>query len=345
MGVLAAFLSRIIPFAWIIRIGAIWGALGLLLVSNMTMLWQLYLGFGVFFGGAMGFVYNACAASVVRWFPDNPSGVSGILLMAYGFSSMTLGPLYSEGIERFSWRRLFQYIALVCVALLITCSLFNRTPTEDERAHLPAPKRLNYVTDTRSIMPREMLRMPLFWMFFLWQILIAACGMTLSGHAAPMAMAIGVSTVTAALFAGLQAGGSGIGRVLFGFTYDRLGGKTLLLVNAIPIVGGILLLIAFRSQMKSLLAAAFFMLGIGFGGSPVCSTGFSKYTFGEEHYATNLSIVNLSALIASFLGPYVGGFLYEKCGYGTVIFMMLIFALAALIVCIPTVSQTIKRSK
>jgi len=337
MGVLSAFLSRKLSFRNLIRIGAVMGAAGLLLIANTQSLWQLYLGFGVLFGGGMGFVYNSCCASIVRWFPDNPGGYSGVLLMAYGFSTMVLGPLYNAGIEMFGWRRLFLILAVVCVGLLTVCSMFNRMPSAEEEGQLPRPKLQSGSGAERSLKPQEMLRTPQFWLYSVWQVLLAACGMTLSGHASPLAREAGASAALAAFFVGLQSGGSGLGRVLFGFTFDRIGRKTLYLVNAVPIIGSLLLLLSYRQGLLPLMAAAFLLLGIGFGGSPVSSAGYTKYTFGPLYYAMNLSIVNLSVLVASFAGPYIGGLVYEKSGYAMVCVMMLVFALLGLCAAVPTV--------
>ena len=337
LGVLSAFLSRKLSFRSLIRVGAGMGLAGLLLVANVQSLWQLYLGFGILFGGGMGFVYNSCCASIVRWFPDNPGGYSGVLLMAYGFATMVLGPLYNAGIEQFGWRRLFLLLAVVCAVLLTGCSMFNRMPAAGEERLLPNPRLRGGSGGERSLAPREMLRTPQFWMYSVWQILLAACGMTLSGHAAPLAQEAGASAALAAFFVGLQSGGSGVGRVLFGFIFDRIGRKTLYLVNAFPIAGSLLLLLSYRQGLIPLMAAAFLLLGIGFGGSPVSSAGYTKYTFGPLYYAMNLSIVNLSVLVASFAGPYIGGLVYEKSGYGMVCVMMLVFALLGVCAAVPTV--------
>lgn len=337
LGVLSAFLSRKLSFRNLIRIGGAMGMTGLLLIANLHSLWQLYLGFGILFGGGMGFVYNSCCASIVRWFPDNPGGYSGVLLMAYGFSTMILGPLYNAGIEMLGWRRLFFILAVVCIGLLVLCSVSIRIPSAEEDRRLPPPKLQSGSGVEHSLKPQEMLRTPHFWLYSVWQILMVACSMTLSGHASPLAQSAGASAAAAAFFVGLQSGGSGLGRVLLGFIFDRIGRKTLYLVNMFSIAGSLLLLLSYQSRLLPLMVAAFLVLGIGFGGSPVSSAGYTKYTFGPTYYAMNLSIINLSVLVASFAGPYIGGFVYEKSGYGMVCIMMLIFALLGICAVVPTV--------
>ena len=59
------------------------------------------------------------------------------------------------------------------------------------------------------------------------------------------------------------------------------------------------------------LAAAFLLTGLGYGGVPPLNSAFTARFFGREHYAVNFSIVNMNLIAASYLGPVCGGGSYS----------------------------------
>lgn len=322
-GVGAAYLSRRLSRRRIVRIAAVFAFGGLMLASFMASRWQLYLGYGVLFGAASGMAYNAVLATVISWFPNRPATISGFLLMSYGFSSAIFGPLSNLGIERFGWRATFRMLGAAALVIFMVCAQVVRTPTEAEAALLPQPVKVKDVQCETSFTPKQMLRQKSFWLYAGWTILMASVGMALSGHASPIAQSLRYTAAAAATLAGLVSVCNGAGRLVFGTIYDRLGTKTLLIVPGMSIIGSALLILACGTQQSWLLLPAFVVLGLCFGASPVCSTGFIKSTFGTEHYGMNLGLANLAVLVSAYIGPYVSGILFENRGYSAVYIMML----------------------
>ena len=277
----------------------------------------------------MGGVYNAVLTSVVQWFPGKAGSVSGLCLMCYGCAPLLLGSVFNGAIERFGWRDLFFVLAICELVLLLLCSSAARGPSSAEQTALEIGRVVKANENIPSLTAGQMLRCPSFYLFFIWCFCMAACGMAISSHASPMAQTFSLSAGTAAMFAGLQSGGSGLGRVLFGAVYDRAGRHTIPLAALTAVCGGVLLLLAFRTGAAALLAVSFFVLGTAFGSAPVTSASFVKSTFGPESYGINLSVMNLSVLAASFAGPYIAGIVYESRGYSVVALLVLGYALLA----------------
>ena len=67
-----------------VRIGAVLFLLGFLLASRTQTPLMLYIGFGFLCGLGSGMCYNAVMSTMVRWFPDRPGLISGVLLMGFG---------------------------------------------------------------------------------------------------------------------------------------------------------------------------------------------------------------------------------------------------------------------
>lgn len=326
-GVGAAYLSKKLPRRKIIRLAALFALGGMLLASATKSLWQLYVGYGVLFGAAAGMVYNAVLSTVVLWFPHTPTTISGFLLMSYGFSAAVFGPLSNLGIERFGWRTTFRALGVLALVIYAVCAQLVRCPTQEEAALLPQAAKAKTAAAGRDMEPKQMLRQRSFWLYACWTVLMASVGMALSGHASPIAQSLGYTAGAAAMFAGLVSVCNGAGRLIFGTVYDRLGRKTLLVVPAVCVLGSATLMLACSAVLPWLLVPAFLLLGLSFGASPVCSTGFIKSTYGAAYYSMNLGLANLAVLISAYVGPYVSGLLFERSGYSAVYVMMLGLAL------------------
>lgn len=77
-----------------VRLGAVLFLAGFFIASRCQSPLTLYLGFGVLCGLGSGLSYNAVMSTMVRWFPDRPGLISGVLLMGFGGGSFLIGKLY-----------------------------------------------------------------------------------------------------------------------------------------------------------------------------------------------------------------------------------------------------------
>ena len=76
-----------------VRLGAALFLAGFYIASRCQTPLTLYLGFGVLCGLGSGLSYNAVMSTMVKWFPDKPGLISGVLLMGFGGGSFLIGKL------------------------------------------------------------------------------------------------------------------------------------------------------------------------------------------------------------------------------------------------------------
>ena len=287
---------------------------GFFLVSRVNTLPMLYLSYGVLCGFGSGFAYNAVMSTMTKWFPERQGLISGILLMGFGSSSMILGSVFTAVTPPVAgaWRNTFLVMGVVIAAVLVAGSFFFKLPPVSLS---PAAKARGDGTG-RDFSPAEMVRTGSFWLFFLWAILISGIGLAVISQAKPFAAEVGggvdVSVIT--LVVGFISICNGLGRLLFGGLFDKLGWKkTMTIVNAVSLLGVLVLAAALFTKSFPLVAAGFIITGVAYGGAPTMGSAFIAKFYGQKNYPVNFSIGNMNLLVASFSGTLAGA-LYDASG-------------------------------
>lgn len=287
--------------------------------------------------------------TIVEWFQDHSGTLSGVMLMCYGAGGMVLGTIASVAIEAVGWRKTFVLLGALAFILMMAASFVIRKPKPQEMRDLPDKPTDNADTgkgEGQELNVKRMVKTASFRLFFFWNITLASVGLTMAGHASPMAQEIGMTTSMAAAYAGVVSLFNGLGRVLFGITFDRYGRRlSMLIVNSVAMIGAISLLISYQRTNGVIMVAAFVLLGLGFGGAPISSAGFVRSLYGEENYGVNVAFMNLSVLIAAFVGPYISGILYQKLGYIAVAAALCGFAGITLLIGIILAKLKIRREE
>lgn len=292
---------------------------GFLLSANIRSLAMLYIGFGVICGFASGFSYNAVLATFGKWFPDKQGLISGILLMGFGISSFLIGKLYQvctpDAIG--AWRRSFIVLGVVSAVVMAICGFFLEKPGKDFAPPAAASVKKKYVNPVAmEAGTGEMLKKPAFWLYYLWAILLSAAGLALVSQASAIAKEVGptVSIGTITTVVGLISIFNGIGRVILGGLFDKVGRSgTMQTVNVLFVVTGIVLIAALKMQSFPVLVAGFIIGGLAYGGVTPANAAFVSSYYGLKHYSLNLSVVVTNLMFASF-GSTVAGALYDATG-------------------------------
>lgn len=315
---------------------------GFLLASKAESLLMLYLGFGILAGAASGISYNAVMSSVSAWFPDKPGLVSGLLLMGFGMSSFLVGKIYtavtpSDGSA--AWRTSFLVFGILLCVVMLLAGFFVKKPDSSFAPPAKAQGKAK-AASFEEVSTGEMLRRGTFWRFILWATFLTVAGLAIISQGTPMALEacpeLAMSSV--ATIVGLISVCNGIGRILFGGLYDKLGHrKTMLFGGALFLAAMLLLLAALKSHSEFVLIIAYITTGLAYGCVTPTNSAFVGQFFGRENYPSNFSIVNMNILVASF-GSTAAGAVYDK----TQSYTAIIFIVIALIVVGTLMSCTIK---
>ena len=332
-----------------VRIGAVLFLLGFFLASRTQSLAMLYIGFGVLCGLSSGLCYNAVMSTMVRWFPDRPGLISGVLLMGFGGGSFIIGKLYQAWtpVEIGGWRASFLVMGIIIFVVLAICSFFFVAPGADFVAPAAKNGKAAVKAAGKEYKPLEMVKKPSFWLYYVWAIALSAAGLALISQASSVVWeAIASQTAGAvATIVGLISICNALGRVLFGGMYDKYGRSlSMQLVNILFIVTSGVLILALTAKSVVVVIIGFILGGLAYSGITPTNSAFCRSYFGPANYPVNFSLINSNLIFASF-GSTISGALFDASGSYNATFFLIIGLAVVGILCSLAISALDKKEK
>ena len=324
-------LSKKHPPAFVLRVTAIVFAVGFFLASTITKdtLFLLYLGYGIIAASAAGMCSNAISNAVVNWFPGNVGTVAGIMALGSGLSTILLGTLSSYMATWFGWRQVFVGTGLVSALVIAAGSMFFRLPREGELPAVSDGRISRYKSGGIEFSVGQMLKTSGFWVFFVWTGLMFGITSAESATAKQVADSIGTPELMATLAIGFIQLSNGIGAIIGGVIYDKVGRTvTMRLQNIFYAIGIAMALISTVYSIPILFVSGIWLMGLSGGGLASTNSSFVAEFYGLKNFALNMSIMNLRSIPASFISTLGGYVQTETNSYTAVYVLLLALALA-----------------
>lgn len=330
-----------------VRIGAVLFLLGFFLASRTQSLAMLYIGFGVLCGLSSGLCYNAVMSTMVRWFPDRPGLISGVLLMGFGGGSFIIGKLYQAWtpVEIGGWRASFLVMGIIIFVVLAICSFFFVAPGADFVAPAAKNSKAAVKIAGKEYKPLEMVKKPSFWLYYVWAIALSAAGLALISQASGVVWEASASQTAGAVatIVGLISICNALGRVLFGGMYDKYGRSlSMQLVNILFIITSGVLILALAAKSVVVVIIGFILGGLAYSGITPTNSAFCRAYFGPANYPVNFSLINSNLIFASF-GSTISGALFDASGSYNATFFLIIGLAVVGILCSLAISALDKK--
>lgn len=296
---------------------------GLVLTGTATTLWQLYLYYGLLFGG-LGFLLNVVIpVAITHWFAKGVGIALGLMWASIGIGGI-LGPLaFRWLITTVGWRHTFFLAgAVIGVPMLAALYFFHGRPQDKGMTAYgeePAPSPVRAVETTAAISPAHLadfgpIRRSLpFWHLINIHFLGCVGHSVLLAHVVSIAIFRGVPGLAAAGVLSVMAATSAFSRFGISIMADRFGGRKTLglafLMQAAPIP----FLFWATETWQFYLIAIFF--GLGYGAE------MPSFPIVNRQYWGALSPLNAiyswqmaGAMTGMALGGWVGGVLFDITG-------------------------------
>ncbi|MFC3885463.1 OFA family MFS transporter [Bacillus songklensis] len=285
--------------------GIVLGA-GLMLSSQISSLWMLYILAGVVVGFTDGTAYITSLSNVIKWFPEKKGLISGISVGAYGTGSLLFKYINGSLIESAGVSQAFLYWGLIVMIMIVGGSFLVREAKSSSKAQtLKGIQEKDYTV-------KEMLKTKEAYLLFV--ILFTACmsGLYLIGIVKDIGVSLaGLDVATAGNAVALVAIFNTTGRILLGALSDRVG--------RLKVVSGALLVTAVAVTILSFAELNYFLFfacvaGIAFcfGGNITVFPAIVADFFGLKNQSKNYGIIyqgfGFGALSGSFIATALGGF-------------------------------------
>lgn len=327
--ILTGILSKKISFSHIIKISGILIGIGFYLTSISTNIYILYASYGIIVG--MG--YNCVISACPLWMPEKTVTATSLLLMGYALSTAVFGPMISSIIENHGIVIAFRMVAMVCGCGLFLLGFYVGDPNLKEIDLLPQRNRHEGKQDY-NVITADMVKMPMFWIYYLIIVILPGVGLCILNHNAPMMTeTIGVSTALAATVVSLVSFCNGFVRFIFGFFFDKLGViKSLILASVETLMSTIFIFIGLSSKNIIIYIIGAALLLISYGCNATSIPSVMRELFGHRTFSLNYSILSTQAIWAAFFPVIIGSVQSHTNTYVMPSMLLIIFSIISIMI-------------
>lgn len=311
--------------------GSLLLGLSCVLASRANSLLQFQLTYGVLLGVAAASFFAPVIAATASSFERRRNLAISLVSAGVGVAPMTLSPLVAWLIGQYDWRTTLLVVGLLAWALTLPAVWFVRaSPGVADAVESEGPG-MQEMTARQALRSRP---------FIVLALAFFACCAAHSGpifHTVSYAVGCGLS-VTAAVTIYSMEGAAGLGgRLLFGVLADRVGAKPVLvaglLVQAVAAAAYLRV-----SELDGFYAVAI-IFGMAYGGTMPLYASLARDAFAPRILGTVLGAASLLSSLGMALGPLMGGWLYDRFGSYTWLYigsMMVGLAAAAIAMFFPS---------
>ncbi|WP_040209031.1 L-lactate MFS transporter [Neobacillus jeddahensis] len=285
--------------------GIVLGA-GLILSSQVSSLWMLYLLAGIVVGAADGTAYITSLSNLIKWFPERKGLISGISVGAYGTGSLLFKYINGSLIQSVGVTQAFLFWGIIVMVMVVGGSFLVREAT------------LSKTTQTVNGMQqkdftiKEMLKTKEAYLLFV--IMFTACmsGLYLIGVVKDIGVRmVGLDIATASNAVALVAIFNTSGRIILGALSDKVG-RLRVVAGALLVTAIAVTVLSFIDLNYGLFFACVAGIAFCFGGNITIFPAIVADFFGLKNQSKNYGIIyqgfGFGAISGSFIASSLGGF-------------------------------------
>lgn len=257
------------------------------------------LGIGLLGGLGAGLAYMVPITVAMLWYPRHRALVTGLAVAGFGGGAFLVG-------KAASWIMQAQGTAPHSALLLLGAAFLLAIPSAGIFMRYPggagpdaAPARI----------PLAVLRQPLFWLLYFAMFSGLLGGLAVNANLKQLLPA-GAITATAAV--GWFALGNALGRIGWGFLYDRV--RSIVSIRAnLAMQAVVLLSLGFLDGSALAFTVFVFLVGFSYGGVLVIYASTAARVWGTQQVGSIYGWM-LSSNIPAALAPALAGYVYDRSG-------------------------------
>ena len=304
--------------------GTILAVIMLLLLSEVTEVWQFYavwFGLGIAMSGSL---YEACFAIITHSLGGNAKRAITIVTLIAGFAGTISFPSSHFLIENFGWRWAIIVFGFV-VGLICTPLVIYSTQHAKQQSKVHAPK-----TSLKIFTVLGSLSKSSFWLIGITFTLLAFNHGIILSHILPILFERGLSTSFAILVASLIGPMQVIGRFIMLVLEKKISTLTICLVCF-----GSIFIAGWSLYFTNIIVVIVFLFvitqGCGYGVLSIIRPTVISEILGRKDFGVISGMLATGFVLGSAMGPILGSIIWEYGGYDIVIFIAISIPLLAVI--------------
>ena len=295
---------------------------GLILLSTITEIWQLFLYYSIVLGAAQAMFRVNIPTTVAAWFKKKLGIAVGIQQSAGGMGASVLAPGLTILLTQTDWQTAFMLIGIGGGILVFTLLVFfHGEPADrglqpygtDENDKTPVIPFTGAVAKLRSqVFLQHAKRTRAFWFLPLVHHLGCVGHSIVMVHGVFYATTKGVSLEAAAFIISIYSLSSVASRLMVPILADRMGAKGVM--ACFYFIQGAAVLMLFWTQEPWQFYVFAIVFGVGFGGEMSAFLVVNRQYFGMGPVRSVFGFQSMASGLGMALGGLVGSVIYDVFG-------------------------------
>lgn len=288
---------------------------GLMLMSQLNSVLQLYIFYGVLLGIGLSSVDVIALTTIARWFSLRRGAMTGLVKVGTGAGQFTIPLIASFLIGLVGWRHTYLIIGVAASIILFgVAQILKRDPDEFQRTSRGDTTSGRQIDpdESRSLSFEKTRKTYQFWNLCIVNFLVIFCLISIIIHIVPHARDTGLSAGQAAGVLSTIGGVSMLGRFISGLAIDRYGSRAIMGACLLLLIISLLWLQVAETLWMLFLFA--FIYGLAHGGVFTAVSPIVAEIFGIKAHGTILGIVVCFGTTGGAIGPIFTGQLFDMTG-------------------------------
>ncbi len=306
-------------------IGAVMAAGSLLLLAEITELWQWYVLRAGVLSVAVAFAGTLVVHAVLsKWFERRRGRAIGIAALGLSTAGVITPSLLTPFVDAEGWRAGWQLLALVTIALFVPAAMLFRRQPEDsgllpdgQLPGAPPPRDRSgaIIREARSLTRGEAVRTLSLWLLIVAFGLAGLSFLALGTLTIPILTDSGFDRTTAALMLSLFALPGLVTRVGWGLAAERIHARYLAAVAFSCLALGVAVIVPGTNALNApLVAVGFLIFGTGIAGMiPMQELVWASF-FGRMHIGAVRGIGMPLQVVIGAPGPVIVSAYFDRVG-------------------------------
>jgi len=327
MGLLAILAGRLndrFGPRWVLTITGLCTSLAYLLMSGISQPWHLFLIYAGLIGVGLAAHDVVTLSTVARSYPRRRGLMTGIVKVGTAFGQMLMPLIVVLVIAKTGWRDTFVAMGISGAVLLCVAAWMTGLDSSAESG------RDDLDRESTGFAFAQARATPQLWLLCAMQFFFFSCLTTIPVHIVPHGIDSGMTAAAAATLLSTIALSSIAGRLLVGFSIDKLGGRTSYIICILPLVMSLIALVFIQDTW--LFYGFAVLYGFAHGGLfTVVSPTIAEY-FGLREHGAIFGAVVLFGTLGGAAMPIIAGMIFDHLQSYQLAFVLLsALALASLL--------------